>query len=101
MAARGSFAKQEITNKILETFEGSFLYNGGKELRIPVVENGDVVQIKVTLTCAKVNVENGADVAIPSVEKKAQAEVMDGTDPTHLTEEEKQKVNDLLKSLNL
>lgn len=101
MAARGSFAKQEITKKILETFEGSFLYNGGKELRIPVMENGDVVQIKITMTAAKVNVENGADTAIPSVEKKTQTEVMDGTDPAHLTEEEKQEVNDLLKSLNL
>lgn len=55
--ARGSIAKEEITKKILETFEGSFLNE--KEIRIPIVENGETIQIKVALTAAKVNVECG------------------------------------------
>ena len=50
--AKGQIAKQEITKKILETFEGSFLYDGGKEIRIPIIEEGNLVQVKVTLTCA-------------------------------------------------
>ena len=64
MAARGSLAKATITEKILSTFDGSFLYNDGKEIRIPIIENGEVIQIKVALTAAKtnVNVEN-SDVA--------------------------------------
>jgi hypothetical protein len=97
MAVRGSFAKQEITNKILETFEGSFLYNGGKELRIPVMENGDIVQIKITMTAAKVNVncDESAAVAVSS----STAPVTDAN--PHLTEEEKQEVNDLLDKLGL
>ena len=33
--ARGADSKLEITRKILETFEGSFLFNDGKEIRIP------------------------------------------------------------------
>ena len=41
MAVKGSFAKAEITEKIMEVFSGSFLYNGGKEIRIPCVENGE------------------------------------------------------------
>ena len=32
------------------------MYNDGKEIRIPLKEDGDIVQIKVTLTCAKTNV---------------------------------------------
>ena len=56
--ARGSESKQKVINKILETFEGSFLY-GSKELRIPMEEDGNRVEIKVTLTCAKTNVGGG------------------------------------------
>ena len=54
--ARGTESKSYITKKILETFEGSFLYNDGKEIRIPLKEDREIVQIKVTLTCAKTNV---------------------------------------------
>lgn len=54
--ARGTESKSYITKKILETFEGSFLYNDGKEIRIPLKEDGEICQIKVTLTCAKTNV---------------------------------------------
>ena len=63
MAAKGSVLKEEITNKILECFPGSFRYD--KEIRIPGIENSENLQIKITLTCAKVNVENGGDTAIP------------------------------------
>ena len=57
---RGSESKKIVTEKILEIFEGSFLYNGNKELRSPMVEDGEQVEIKVTLACAKTNVGDGA-----------------------------------------
>lgn len=56
MAVRGNVAKEEITRKILEIFSNSFI--NGKEIRIPYQENGEEVQIKVTLTAAKENVDN-------------------------------------------
>ena len=56
--ARGASSKQMVIDKILETFQGSFVY--GKELRIPMVEDGEQVEIKVTLACAKTNVGDGA-----------------------------------------
>lgn len=56
--ARGAISKQVVIDKILETFQGSFVY--GKELRIPMVEDGEQVEIKVTLACAKTNVGDGA-----------------------------------------
>lgn len=55
---RGAISKQAVIDKILETFQGSFVY--GKELRIPMVEDGEQVEIKVTLACAKTNVGDGA-----------------------------------------
>lgn len=49
--AKGTESKNLITEKLLATFEGSFI--SGKEIRIPCYENGEQVQIKVTLTAAK------------------------------------------------
>ena len=69
--ARGTESKSYITKKILETFEGSFLYNDGKEIRIPLKEDGEIVQIKVTLTCAKTNVS--AEDSTPAEFKAAPA----------------------------
>lgn len=92
--ARGSVAKEEITQKILKDFEGSFV--DGKEIRIPWVEDGISLQIKVALTCAKVNIEvpgsNGAG-------EQAPAPVFKET-PV-LTQQEKDKVNDLIERLGL
>lgn len=63
MAARGSFAKEQVANKVLQAFPGAFKHE--KEIRIPVMENGELIQIKCVLTAAKVNVEAGSDTAVP------------------------------------
>ena len=97
--AKGSILKQEITNKILETFPGSFLYNNGKEIRICGNENGELLQVKVTLTCAKENVEVGNDndnnVTI------AANNVVDSNTTVEPTQEEKDNVRRLMEALNL
>ena len=51
------FSKQEIFDKLIEMFPGSFMYNDGKECRINLNEDGAAVQIKVALTAAKTPVE--------------------------------------------
>lgn len=63
--ARGQVSKQTVAKKILEVFEGSFSYNDGKEIRIPLTEDGELIQIKVALTAAKDNVEPGDENALP------------------------------------
>lgn len=94
--ARGAEAKQIITNKILEVFEGSFVY--GKEIRVPLQENGERVEIKVTLTCAKENVGGNSAFAEPQSEtsQPAQASV-----PAAPTEQEKANIADLMSRLGL
>lgn len=57
--ARGAEAKQRVFQKILETFPGSFMQDD-KILRIVEEENGEVVEIKVTLTAAKDVIGAGA-----------------------------------------
>ena len=88
--AKGSEAKSAITQKILDTFEGSFAYD--KEIRIPFVEGGEEVQIKVTLTCAKTNVARGAEDAVPSADN---APTVNGGNQ-EITETEKAEVQSTL-----
>ena len=105
MSARGSILKQEVATKILAAFPGSFLYNDGKEIRINGVEDGQKLQIKVTLTCAKVAVEGGDDTILPGEKTAATADVKSvGTNekiPQEPTAEEKERLTTLLNKLGL
>ena len=106
MAARGAVAKEMAMNKILQTFPGSFKYD--KEIRIPVDENGELVQIKVTLTAAKVNVEAGGDTVLPGTVKVEPSNtpvapaprVEPAREVVQPTAEEKHNVSELLKLLD-
>ena len=71
-------------------------------------EDGELVQIKVTLTCAKTNVENGDDTAIPGAKVGAVSADNGGLAPATAapimnepTPEEKANVESLLQSLGL
>ena len=100
--ARGAVAKEQVFKKMLEVFDGSFMYNSGKELRIPIDENGIPIQIKVTLTAAKDNVSVGEEIS--AAVAKEEAPVSNFPAPkkkVEVTEEEKQNVEDLLKALGL
>lgn len=95
--ARGAEAKQIITDKILQIFEGAFIY-GGKEIRVPLQENGERVEIKVTLTCAKENVGGNSAFTVTESQptQTAQASV-----PVAPTEQEKANIADLMSRLGL
>lgn len=101
--AKGQEAKSIISKKILETFEGAFLYNDGKEIRIPIKENGENIQIKVTLTAAKENVSIGDDNLLPGEINFNNSN--DNNNQTNVviepSQEEINNVNDLLKALGL
>ena len=105
MAAKGSILKQEVAEKILAAFPGSFLYNDGKEIRINGIENGESLQIKVALTCAKVAVEGGDDTVLPGEKVAATAGVkptgMNEKIPQEPTAEEKERLTTLLNKLGL
>lgn len=96
--AKGSIAKEAITQKILDTFEGAFNY-GSKEIRIPYDEDGNRVEIKVTLTCAKENVGgNDNDFTI----KQEDAENMVAKAVSAIpTAEEKANIATLMERLGL
>ena len=100
MALKGSISKEIVTKKILETFEGSFQYE--KEIRIPMEEDGNQIQLKCVLTCAKTNVEPNGENAIPG-EITPVAAGIPTNEKTFVepTQEEKDNVQKLMQMLNL
>ena len=103
--AKGAILKSQITEKILETFPGSFVYNNGKEIRINGTEDNLELQVKVVLTCAKTKVTEGEDKAIPG-EGIAAAAGMNPPEigevvPQEPTQEEKARLSDLINKLGL
>ena len=106
--AKGSESKSIFYAKILETFEGSFMYNDGKEIRIPFKEDGKDIQLKIVATCAKDNVEPGGDMVVPGVKIKNVA-IANGAEPVfeeasaivEPSAEELNTVSNLMESLGL
>ena len=106
--AKGSESKSIFYAKILETFEGSFMYNDGKEIRIPFKEDGKDIQLKIVATCAKDNVEPGEDVAVPGV-KATKVTIAEGAEPVfedvskaiEPSQSELDAVNNLMSQLGL
>ena len=100
--ARGQEEKLIVINKIKEVFPEAFEYD--KTIRIPI---GDV-QIKVTLTAAKDNVEPGGDAAVPGI-KATKVAIADGAEPVFKdvsatvepSAEELNAVSNLIESLGL
>lgn len=90
--ARGAIAKEEITKKIFEVFPNAFIV--GKDIRIPINENGETVEIKIALTCAK-DVIGGGDQVQSNVATPASAPL----EPP--TEEEVKEVRNLIEELGL
>lgn len=89
--AKGAESKNKIVAKICQVFPDAFLYD--KMVIIPMEENGEIVQIKCTLTCAKTNIDAGG----------AQPTAAPSTDLGNLeiTPEEKSDVEQLISKLGL
>lgn len=95
--ARGANSKQLVINKIMEIYPEAFLYNGGKELRIPFEEDGERVEIKVALSCAKTNVGGNDGPAESGIEIND----IPNTAPAPPSDEEKQNIANLMARLGL
>ena len=107
--AKGAVAKQIVFDGIRKVFPDSFFWNGGKELRINIDEEGSPVQIKVTLTAAKEAVSNevAAPASTPDLATPASTPDLATPADSNLstiaepTDEEKANVEALLNSLGL
>lgn len=97
--AKGQNSKQDATQKILDLFPNSFIYE--KEIRIPYQEDNENIQLKCVLTCAKVNVGENDDVMVPG-ETLTKNDSANEKPVTYApTQEEKDRVKNLLESFGL
>lgn len=104
--ARGADSKTIVIKKILETFPDSFLYNNDKEIRIPMKENGETIEIKVVLSCAKTPVAGAASAAAldwssPSAMEVGYTTTTSQQTATEISEEDRRKVQELMAKLGL
>ena len=89
MAAKGAVAKAMVLEKALEVFPNSFSPDG-KEVRIDMVEDGQPVQIKLTITAVKVAISN-----------QPKNEVTQDSQHFSITEEEREDLQMSLKELGV
>ena len=104
--AKGTIAKQQVINKIQSAFGNDFIGEYDKKIYVWGQENGERVQVAISLTCPKVPVEissapitgdfNFEDDAPSNVVVAAGA-----YQPAEITKEERERVNDLMKRLGL
>ena len=104
MAARGTEAKDYVTQKIQEAFGKDFLGIYDKKLIIQVPEGGETVQIAIALTCPKtpVAVSTAPVVKGDRMDFESTAMVTPVSDtPAQITDEERATVAELMRKLNL
>ena len=106
--AKGVESKKAIFSKLKEIYKGAFWEDEGKILRIPLNEEGNRVEIKVTLTAAKTNL--GGDQPESAFSSSSSPGFSDFTiakeaekpaEDIAPTEEEKNNVAKMLASLGL
>ena len=93
--AKGAESKAKLIEKLKEIYPDAFEY--GKEFRIPFEEDGQRVEIKVALTCAKSNVSGEGVSEVSGVESNTPVDVV----PAAPTEEEKANIAALMDRLGL
>lgn len=107
MAIKGAQAKEQVIQEILNYF-GDRAFKYDKDIRVNCMENGELVQIKLAFTAAKVAVEKDGDTALPAATAIPKAERIEFGAPatptatvTEPTREEKETVAALLAKLGL
>lgn len=107
--AKGTEAKAELFNKLMEIYPDSFWEDQNKILRIPMSEAGVRVEIKVSLTAAKTNLGGDAvpgafgnePVNKPTTPISAHPMPSEVSSSIEMTQEEKDNVMKMMKALNL
>lgn len=103
--ARGNDAKDMVVEKLKNAFGKDWIGEFSKKYYVWAKENGERVQIAISLTCPKVQVEV-SQASAPgdfNFEDDAPAFVVPvgGFQPAEITDDERARVNDLMKMLDL
>lgn len=103
--ARGNDAKEYVVKKMAETFGDAWIGEYSKKYYVWSQENGERIQIAISLTCPKVPVEisTSAQTGDFNFEDDAPGVVVaaGGFQPAEITDEERDRVRDLMRTLGL
>ena len=103
--ARGAIGKQNVINKIKQAFGADFIGEYDKKIYVWTTENGERIQIALSLTCPKVPVaisDNPTTGDFNFEDDAPNVVVAAGAyQPAEITKEERERVNDLMRKLGL
>ena len=105
--AKGNIAKANVVKKIAEIFGADFIGEYDKKLYVWTQENGEKVQVAISLTCPKTSIDvsgtpipnfsGGIDFEDMGVATVAPSAFV----PAEITEEETKNIQDLMARLGL
>ena len=103
--AKGTIGKQNVINKIQQAFGADYIGEYDKKIYVWTQENGERIQIALSLTCPKVQVEVAKSPVTGdfNFEDDAPSAIVaaGGFHPADITDEERARVNDLMEKLGL
>lgn len=103
--AKGTIGKQNVINKIKQAFGADFIGEYDKKIYVWTTENGERIQIALSLTCPKVPVAISDNLTTGDFNFEDDAPnvvVAAGAfQPAEITIEERERVNDLMRKLGL
>jgi hypothetical protein len=106
--AKGAIAKQSVINQIAEAFGANYIGEVDKKIYVWAMENGERVQVALALTCPKTPVESGA-APVPvdtsdggfNWDSPAPVTAAAPVQPAVVTEDEQEKISQLMSALGL
>ena len=104
--ARGQEAKNFVAKKLAEAFGADYIGEVDKKYYVWSKENGERVQIAISMTCPKVPVETSGYVQIGDYNFEDDAGAVMTTvnapsEPVEISAEERQNIADLMRKLGL
>lgn len=100
--ARGSVAKEVITKKLKEAFGADFIGEVDKKIYVQAPENGEMVQIAISMTCPKspVAVSNAPVVKNGIMDFEAEPALV-APKSVEVSEDERATIQDMMRRLGL
>lgn len=101
--AKGSIAKDAVVEKIAEAFGEDFLGSYDKKYYVRAKENGQYIQIAISLTCPKTPVENFGSMDFGNNELNFEdgATIKPAKKATEISSEEEENLRALIEKLGL
>lgn len=99
--AKGAVAKEQIAKKMAEVFGADWIGERDKKYYLWANENGERIQIAISMTCPKTPVGEAGATADSNVLNFEDGATAVGETPIEITTDEKKNVADLMARLGL